>query len=230
MRTPKLVCEGPQKFIPGTAIRVNPDGTVERVPKTDVGVGDIFLDERQGVPFRIITKTDFLRNLEAGRFQFVGRDDDRWYVAVNSCGLTLHFLLNPPTSPFGRRGEKQDYVWENVPVNAVTFRHVIEPLTRGEELEMKQRFAELRAVWLRETQHLSSATQMAAHPAYREILDLGFHAVPPMLSDLTVRPQHWFIALRELTHDDPVPPDETGYVALMSKRWIKWGKEFGLLP
>lgn len=230
MKTPRLVREDPKEVVHGTGIRVGSNGTKERIPLLAFQVGDTFMDERTGIHKQIVLRSTFFQTSDAARFRFVGRGDDRWYEAINYRGLTLHFLLDPPTSPFGRRGEKQKDERADVPIEAVFFLHIVEPLMPDEKEELGRRFAELAEVWRRETMAMSSATQMTSHPAYREIVGLGFHAVPLMLAELTKAPEHWFAALRELTYEDPVPQKDAGRMHLMSKHWIGWGKSHCLLP
>ncbi len=64
---------------------------------------------------------------------------------------------------------------------------------------IEQRFARLAAQWHKETWHLSSATRMAEHPAYQEIISLGEAVVPLLLRELAREPDHWFSALKAIT-------------------------------
>jgi hypothetical protein len=71
---------------------------------------------------------------------------------------------------------------------------------------------------------------MAKHPAYREIISLGAPVVPLLLAELKRDPDFWFVALREITKEDPVLEDSAGKVEEMARAWVAWGKERGLLP
>ena len=93
--------------------------------------------------------------------------------------------------------------------------------------ELQRRFRRLVQVWQKETNHLSSVARMAAHPAYREIVEMGAQAVPLLLAELRRRPDFWFAALREITKENPVPPESAGKVKEMAKAWIEWGKSKG---
>jgi hypothetical protein len=70
---------------------------------------------------------------------------------------------------------------------------------------------------------------MANHPAYREIIGMGGKVVPLLLRELRRQPDHWFIALHELTQANPVPPASYGNLQEMAAAWIRWGEEKGFL-
>ena len=75
---------------------------------------------------------------------------------------------------------------------------------------------------------LSSMHEVAEHPAYREIIEMGDLALPLILGELEQRPDHWFWALREITKENPVLPEHRGVVEAMAQDWIAWGKRAGL--
>jgi hypothetical protein len=91
----------------------------------------------------------------------------------------------------------------------------------------QERFQRLASVWRAETSHLSSSTQMAAHPAYQEIISLGPEVVPLLLADLAKQPDHWFTALKTITGANPVDPADRGRIDKMAQAWLKWGTENG---
>jgi hypothetical protein len=68
---------------------------------------------------------------------------------------------------------------------------------------------------------------MADHPAYREIIGTGVAAVPYLLAESERRPDHWFVALHQITGADPVPKESRGRIKAMAAAWIRWGKEQG---
>ena len=59
--------------------------------------------------------------------------------------------------------------------------HPTEP-KRDEALQRRVR--DLEAVWMRDTSHLSSSTQIRNHPAFQEIISLGEAVVPLLFRDL----------------------------------------------
>jgi hypothetical protein len=90
-------------------------------------------------------------------------------------------------------------------------------------------FQALAAEWERETLFLSSTTDIVLHPAYQRIIGLGPAAVPLILGRMRERPGHWFWALRAITGEDPVQPEERGDLAKMARRWLDWGAARGLI-
>jgi len=99
----------------------------------------------------------------------------------------------------------------------------------NERENFEQRFAVLAARWYAETAVLSSITQKAMHPAYQEIIGLGRDVVPFILRELQMRPDHWFWALRAITGENPIRPEQQGRVREMAAAWIQWGHERGVI-
>jgi hypothetical protein len=97
-----------------------------------------------------------------------------------------------------------------------------------ETASVGKRFAKLTDRWRVETAALSSVTQKAMHPAYQEIIGLGRDAVPLILRELKRRPDHWFWALRAITGEDPIEPNQCGRVLQMAEAWLRWGREHGV--
>lgn len=93
--------------------------------------------------------------------------------------------------------------------------------------EIGERFHTLATRWYAETALLSSVSEMAMHPAYQEVIGLGRNAVPFLLRELQQQPRHWFWALRAITGEDPVPPDQRGKIREMTAAWLQWGREQG---
>jgi len=92
---------------------------------------------------------------------------------------------------------------------------------------VEQRFRRLEAAWLADTYVLSSYTRIVGHPAFRELIGLGYAVVPMMLSDLEKRLRLWVWALPEITGVDPVQPEDAGNITRMSEAWLRWGQENG---
>ncbi len=51
---------------------------------------------------------------------------------------------------------------------------------------------------------------------------MGWAAVPFLIAELRHKPNHWFIALEEITGVNPVPPESDGDVKEMARAWIDW--------
>lgn len=105
-------------------------------------------------------------------------------------------------------------------------KHFKFPATR-QAITIAERFRELAPRWRAETEHLSSTTAIATHPAYQEIIGLGPEVIPLILGQLEREPAPWFWALRALTGVDPVPPDQRGRVRPMIDAWLAWGRSRG---
>src|SRR5258707_10043848 len=91
----------------------------------------------------------------------------------------------------------------------------------------RQRFVELVDQWKRERGPHSSSAELARHPAYQQIIEMGQEAIPLLLSELEREPDHWFRALYAITGVNPVPAASRGKVREMADAWILWGREQG---
>ena len=93
--------------------------------------------------------------------------------------------------------------------------------------ELQKRFDNLAETWSKETAHHSSIHIRSQHPAYQEIIKMGEPAIPLILRRLQVQPEHWFVALHQITGEDGGAPAETFSEAV--KNWLEWGKTKGYL-
>jgi hypothetical protein len=93
--------------------------------------------------------------------------------------------------------------------------------------DLSQRFRKLRDQWSRETEHLSSITQIVLHPAYQQIIGMGPAALPSIFADLANQPHHWFWALNAITGENPVPETDVGDLDAMRRAWFDWARERG---
>ena len=91
----------------------------------------------------------------------------------------------------------------------------------------EREFVRLAEQWRAETQHLSSAEQIASHPAYQRIIGMGAPVVALILQELKRRPAPWFWALHAITCANPVGEAERGRLPKMAEAWIRWGRERG---
>jgi len=89
------------------------------------------------------------------------------------------------------------------------------------------RFSALADRWEEETAFLSSSTAIAEHPAYQEIIGMGWDAVPLIIGRLRQRSGHWFMALHSITGEDPVDPADAGRVERMREAWLRLAAERG---
>jgi hypothetical protein len=94
---------------------------------------------------------------------------------------------------------------------------------------LQKQFQELVCRWKKERGPTSSARRMANHSAYRAIVGLGKPVIPLLLAELEREPDHWFIALHELTGAEPVPEEARGRIEKMAAAWVEWGRKNGVL-
>jgi hypothetical protein len=97
------------------------------------------------------------------------------------------------------------------------------------EISLAERFRTQADKWARETQHLSSPTQMMAHPSYQAILGMAMEnkreIIRLLLLDLQRNRSKWFWALSYLTQDNPITPSDAGKMDKMISAWVNWGRE-----
>ena len=90
------------------------------------------------------------------------------------------------------------------------------------------KFSVLRDTWHVERGITSSPSEMAACPAYLRIIGMGMQALPLILKQLRLEgddPDHWFIALKAITGDNPIPEDAYGNMVKMTNAWLSWAEE-----
>ena len=80
----------------------------------------------------------------------------------------------------------------------------------------------------RECAHLSSMREVGQHPAYLQIIAMGALALPSLLRKVEERPDHWFLALREITQENPVLAEHRGIISEMAQDWLRWARDRGL--
>jgi len=87
-----------------------------------------------------------------------------------------------------------------------------------------EKFTTLRDQWKADRKNVPSVGEHARHPAYLEIIGLGTPVVPYILADLEAEPDWWFPALRAITGEDPVQPEDRGKLHAMAAAWLRWGR------
>ena len=101
------------------------------------------------------------------------------------------------------------------------------PVAPEPSTQVERRFRELVRQWKEATAFMSSATDMATHPAYQQIIGMGKEALPLLLDELRREPDHWFWALKAITGEDPVALADRGKVGRMAQAWLDWDKKRG---
>lgn len=100
--------------------------------------------------------------------------------------------------------------------------------TNGVETKtLESAFQTLVAEWKASRGYTSSVNAWARLPAYQAIIGLGAAVIPLLLRELETNPDHWFRALKQLTGENPVPPESRAKVSEMARHWLAWGKEKG---
>ena len=94
---------------------------------------------------------------------------------------------------------------------------------------LEQKFQRLVKQWREETLFTSSSTEKVMHPSYQRIIGMGPAAISLVLREMQERGGHWFWALRAITEEDPVNPQDVGHVRKMTEAWLQWGKQHNLL-
>jgi len=84
------------------------------------------------------------------------------------------------------------------------------------------RFHNLRLQWENDIQFLSSTNEICMHPAYQQMIGMGKEAIPLIIEELSIKPNHWFWALKAITGQDPVPISKRGRIKEMTKEWVTW--------
>lgn len=99
------------------------------------------------------------------------------------------------------------------------------PNSQEENVELI--FNELSLKLQKDLRSTSSTTEIAMHPLYQQIIGLGKPVVPYLLKGLEQKTGRWFWALKAITREDPVPPEDRGRTRIMTDKWLAWGKEKG---
>ena len=88
---------------------------------------------------------------------------------------------------------------------------------------------ELAKEWHDATDHLSSPSQIAMHPAYQRIIGMGPSVVPFILEDLRQNGGEWYWALHAITGESPVPSGVSHSSREVREIWLRWGREHGYM-
>src|SRR5208282_71443 len=96
--------------------------------------------------------------------------------------------------------------------------HFLWPVSR-QWADPYTRFVSLKAEWQADTSVLSSITETSMHPAYQQIIGMGPVAIPFILDELRREPDDWFWALKSITGEDPVLPEQRGDMDQMAQAW-----------
>lgn len=116
------------------------------------------------------------------------------------------------------------------------FQEAIEQLSLSEEsaiahsrqqTELATTFYQLVEQWKTETRGISSTEQLSLHPAYQQIIGMGPNVIPLLLRELENNSGRWFWALKSISREEPVTPEQRGKTKEMIAAWLNWGREKG---
>ena len=86
-------------------------------------------------------------------------------------------------------------------------------------------FENLIESWHKERGASSSTREITTCQSYLAIIGMGRDALPLIFERLRAegeKPDHWFAALRAITRDNPVQPQNRGNLREMAKAWLNW--------
>jgi len=89
------------------------------------------------------------------------------------------------------------------------------------------RFHNLVRQWRIDTVLSSRVEEKISHPAFRQIVDIGSAAVPLILRELRDQPDFLFVALHQITHENPLGASDVGRPSKMVDAWLSWGDRNG---
>ena len=93
----------------------------------------------------------------------------------------------------------------------------------------EKRFRQLAGRWRAETGHHSSLDKIVGNSAYKEIVRMGWAAVPLLLDELAgPEPDLWGPALSAITGAQPVPQEAAGRLDEIAGAWIRWARDRGI--
>jgi hypothetical protein len=75
-----------------------------------------------------------------------------------------------------------------------------------------------------ETAHSSFVEDTVNSQHFRAIVDLGDKAIPLIVHELRKQPSFLFLALQEITGENPVPPSAMGKPRAMVEAWLLWAE------
>jgi len=108
----------------------------------------------------------------------------------------------------------------DIPTNTVTVvSSRIIPIPTAEDAE---KFTRLASQWREETRALSSDSDIVANFKYHQIMGMGERALPLIFEEMEAHGGRWFWALRAITGENPVRPEDRGNVRRMTEAWLEW--------
>jgi hypothetical protein len=98
--------------------------------------------------------------------------------------------------------------------------------TIGENMDVIEAlFNYLYNEWIEEIKYQSSIDSIINNDYYKKILSMGWKVVPYIIDALKAKPNHLFLALSEITGENPVKPEHYGKIKDITRDWIEWWNE-----
>ena len=89
-------------------------------------------------------------------------------------------------------------------------------------LHSRVRFAAALAAWRHDSLFDSFPNRMKRHPSFQSIVAEGNKAVPLIAAELRREPSFLFLALEEITGENPVSEDAQGNLQATVAAWLTW--------
>ncbi|MBD2546465.1 hypothetical protein H6G72_21995 [Planktothricoides sp. FACHB-1370] len=105
----------------------------------------------------------------------------------------------------------------------------MEPEAFAKKTDLETTFYQLVEQWKTETRGISSTEQLSMHSAYQQIIGMGSEVIPMLLRELEKNSGRWFWALKSITREDPVLPEQRGKTKEMIEAWLNWGRKKGYI-
>ena len=99
----------------------------------------------------------------------------------------------------------------------------------AEQTNLQRNFSNYARIWKDETRFLSSIKDICTHSSYQRIIGMGPKVLPYILKELHHETNHWFWALKSISDEDPIRPENKGKVERMKEDWLRWGRSKGLI-
>ncbi len=92
---------------------------------------------------------------------------------------------------------------------------------------LEERFRSLASVWRAETAYLSSSTDLVAHPAFQEIVQMGPAVIPCCCASCRTAPAIGTARCGGSPPSTQCLAGEHGNIDKAADAWLRWGKEHG---
>lgn len=119
--------------------------------------------------------------------------------------------------------------WDSVPFRQKEEEWVFIYNPQTEEFAKKKEFDELVLNWREDTDGYSTSFHKSINQNYLQIIAMGKPALPLILKELKREPNHWFIALKTISKQNPVLPEHMGNIKKMREDWLNWGEKNKLI-